>query len=119
MEDHISKKRAFGSPLLALFVFLFCVFVAGTISLLDYYGVMHTPFFGGDPRITQNLDALCPRTVEQMGKACCQQAESGDTAAIVGSVYVNAKCERCPYPTSFLQIAPEDAGIMICDCDCG
>jgi len=65
----------------------------------------------------KNLVAECPKIVEDMGMTCCKPTESGEMKAVVSAVYVNAKCE-CPYPTTFLQIAPESENIQICECGC-
>jgi hypothetical protein len=118
MEKDVFKKGRVNPPITALYIFLFCMFIAGTITLLNYYSVIDISKFTTDNIDTiPNLDASCPKTVEQMGKTCCKSTESGEMTAVVSAVYVNAKCP-CPEPTTFLQIAPESDKIQICDCGC-
>lgn len=118
MED-LKIKKKFEFPISVLFIMLFFISVAITLILLSYYGVLTFPFLMENSHIAQNSNVLCPTNIEQMNKTCCEATETGEMKAVVSAVYVNADCE-CPYPTEYLQMAPEGGGTLykICDCNC-
>lgn len=114
----MTKKAQLSPAMWAKFILLFGIFIAGTIALLSYYGIITFPLFTENPDTTPNPNALCPKTVEEMGKTCCKATESGEMQAVVSSVYVKAECD-CPTPTTYLMPAPEGGGKLYIICDCG
>lgn len=111
----IDSKIIFTLTLLAL---LFSGFLA-----LTYFGYIDFSKFKNTKLDTApNNNALCPKTIEDMGEKCCEtpSGQTGEIKAVVSMVYVRASCE-CPTPTQYYDMAPEGGGTLykLCECKCG
>lgn len=121
IDDMAKKAQLTLTPKMwAIYLFLFAIFVAGTIAFMNYKGNIELSKPGSDNTVGPvNPDVLCPKTMADMGKTCCKPIENEPMQAVVSMVYVSVKC-GCPEGTQYLKMAPEGDGKLykICDCKC-
>ncbi|MDP2749208.1 MAG: hypothetical protein Q8O89_00055 [Nanoarchaeota archaeon] len=121
----MSKKaqQEVGKTTWGIYLLLILLFIAGSLAALQHFGYLDfskLKFIDPNPdfKITPPPET-CYKTLDEMGKTCCEKAEDSKLAVAVSAVHIPILCE-CPVGTEDMGPAPEGDYKLyrICDCNC-